>query len=173
MRMPKIFISYHRADMEYKNKIIAILREHRYPYYCVNENKNFNGLKHQDIASQICSMMDDCDVLLCIVGKETYTRPHVDWEIHTALKGGVDNRKGIVAVMLENRNDSKNKIDFNSFPNKLQDNLNYIVLEQYATIADRIDVAIDIAIKNSNDAHIQVSHKNPVMQLRSGLYFDN
>lgn len=159
--------------MKYKNKIIAILREHGYSYYCVNENKNFNGLSHQDIANQICSMMDDCDVLLCIVGKDTYTRPHVDWEIHTALKGGVDNRKGIIAVMLENRNDSKNNIDFNTFPNKLQDNLNYIVLEQYATVADRIDDAIGIAIKNSNDAHIQVTHKNPVMKLRSGLYFDN
>lgn len=145
--MPKIFISYHRADMKYKNKILAILQEHRYPYYCVNENKNFNELKHQDIASQICFMMDDCDVLLCIVGKETYARPHVDWEIHTALKGGVDNRKGIIVVMLENRNDSKNNIDFNTFPNRLQDNLNYIVLEQYATIADRIDDAINIAIK--------------------------
>lgn len=110
--------------------------------------------------------------MFCI-GKETYARPHVDWEIHTALKGGVDNRKGIIAVMLENRNDSKNNIDFDTFPNKLQDNLNYIVLEQYATIANRIDDAIDIAIKNSNDAYIQVTHKNPVMQLRLGLYFDN
>lgn len=171
--MPKIFISYHRADMKYKDKIVSLLREHGYPYFCVNENKNFNGWSHQNIANHICSKMDDCDVLLCIVGKETYSRPHVDLEIHTALKGGVDSRKGIIAVMLENRMDSKNDIDFNTFPTKLQKNINYIVLEQYATIADRIDDAIDAAIENSINARIQVTHRNPVMQLRSGLYFDN
>ena len=171
--MPKIFISYHRADMKYKNRIVTILREHGYPYYCVDENKNFNGLSHQDIANKICSMMHDCDVLLCIVGKETYARPHVDWEIHTALKGNINTRKGIVAVMLETRTDNKNDIDLDTFTTKLQENINYIVLEQYATIAGRIDDAIDTAIENSNNPRKQATHKNPVMQLRSGLYFDN
>ena len=173
MCMPKIFISYHRADMKYKNNIVAILREHGYHVYCVNEKTNFNGLSHQDIANRICSMMDDCDILLCIVGKETYTRPHVDWEIHTALKGNIDKRKGIIAVMLENRRDSKNDVNLQTFPTKLQENFDYIVLEQYATIEGRIDGAIDAALENSKDARIHVTHRNPVMKLRTGLYFDN
>lgn len=171
--MPKIFVSYHRADMKYKNKIVSILRECGYQVYCVNEKVNFNGLKHQDIVNRICLMMDDCDVLLCIVGRETYTRPHVDWEIHTALKGDIYSRKGIIAVMLENRKDSKNAINLQTFPTKLQENFDYIVLEQYATIKERIDGAIETALENSKDVHIQVTHKNPVMKLRTGLYFDN
>lgn len=173
MSLPKVFISYHRADMKYKKYIETLLCEHGYPFYCVNENKNFNGLSHQNIAIKICSIMDDCDVLLCIVGKETYARPHVDWEIHSALKGDTINRKGIVAIMLENRQDSKNNIDFNTFPTKLQENLNYIVLEQFATIEGRIDYAINTAMENKNNTKIQITHRNPVMKLKSGLYFDN
>ena len=173
MRSPKIFISYHRADKKYKNAIVEILEEYGYRYFCVDENEIFNGWNHQRIADYICSKMEDCDVLLCIVGKETYERPHVDWEIHTALKGGMKNRKGIVAVLLENRNDSKNNIDYNTFPTKLQENLDYIVLEQYASIGDRIEQAIDLAIENRDDSSMQVTHKNPVMQLRSGKYYDN
>jgi len=173
MRRPKIFISYHRADRKYKNAIVEILEEYGYRYFCVDENEIFNGWNHQRIADYICSKMEDCDVLLCIVGKETYERPHVDWEIHTALKGGVENRKGIVAVMLEKRQDCINNIDYNTFPTKLQKNLDYIVLEQYASISDRIEQAIEVAIANRNDDKIQVTHKNPVMQIRSGKYYDN
>ena len=173
MSKPKIFISYHRADKKYKEKIIEILKKHNYRYFCVDENESFNGWPHQKIADSICSMMDDCEVLLCIVGRETYSRPHVDWEIHTALKGVVGERKGIVAVMLENRMDSKNYIDFNTFSTKLEKNLNYVILEQFATIDRKIDSAVALALSNRNDKYIQVTHKNPVMQLRAGKYYDN
>ncbi|MCH5259209.1 MAG: toll/interleukin-1 receptor domain-containing protein [Lachnospiraceae bacterium] len=173
MRKPKIFISYHRADKKYKDKIVSMLRERHYNYYEVDENTSFNGLKHQNIASQICAKVDDCDVLLCIVGKETFSRPHVDWELHAALKGDVKSRKGIIAVMLENRQDNKNDIDLNTFPTKLQENMDYIVLEQYATISGRIDYAVNLAENNRRDRRLQITHRNPVMELKSGLYFDN
>ncbi len=173
MRKPKIFISYHRADRKYKETIVEILKQYGYRYFCVDENESFNGWNHQHIADHICSKMKDCDILLCIVGKDTYTRPHVDCEIHTALKGGVENRKGIVAVMIENRRDNKNNVDLDTFPTKLQENHDYIVLEQYASIGDRIEQAIDLAIENKDDSRIQVTHKNPVMKLRAGKYYDN
>lgn len=173
MNKPKIFVSYHRADKKYKDKILEILAGLRYRYFCVDEDESFNGWTHQHIADHICSKMGDCDVLLCIVGKETYSRPHVDWEIHTALKGGIGKRRGIVAVMLEKRQDSINDIDYDTFPTKLQENLEYIVLEQYASIENRIEYAIETAIENRDDNSIAVTHKNPVMQLRAGKYYDN
>ena len=173
MSNPKIFISYHRADRKYKDKIINILKKHNYKYFCVDENKSFDGLTHQHIADFICSEMKDCDVLLCLVGRETFSRPHVDWEIHTALKGIVGERKGIVGVMLENREDSKNEIDLNTFPTKFKDNFDYVVLEQFASINNRIEYAVNLAMKNRDDYRIQVTHKNRVMQLRSGKYYDN
>lgn len=173
MKKPKIFISYHRADRKYKDKILEILDEYGYRYFCVDEEESFNGWNHQHIADYICSEMEDCKVLLCIVGRKTFRRPHVDWEIHTALKGGVGERKGIVAVMLENRQDSKKDIDYETFPTKLQENLDYIVLEQFASIESQIDSAVDCALENRNDKYIPVTHKNPVMPLRAGKYYDN
>ncbi len=173
MPKPKIFISYHRADNKYKDTIVQILKKYGYHYFSVNENKNFNGWKHQHIADYICSEMENCDILLCIVGKDTYSRPHVDFEIHTALKGDVGERKGIIAVMLETRYDSKNNINYNTFPTKLKDNFDYIVLEQYASIATRIEKAIERANKNRNDIRIQTTHKNRVMELRTDKYYDN
>lgn len=173
MNKPKIFVSYHRADKKYKDKVVEFLSEFGYGYFCVDEDESFNGWKHQHIADYICSKMKDCDVLLCIVGKETYSRPHVDWEIHTALKGGIGKRKGIVVVMLEKRQDSINNIDDDTFPTKLQENLEYIVLEQFASIEKRIEYAIETAIKNRDDNGLAVTHRNPVMQLRAGKYYDN
>ncbi len=75
--------------------------------------------------------------------------------------------------MLETRYDSKNNINYNTFPTKLKDNFDYIVLEQYASIATRIEKAIERANKNRNDIRIQTTHKNRVMELRTDKYYDN
>jgi hypothetical protein len=168
----KVFISYHRQDSQYKNYIISILEENNIQYYVVPENFNVDGLHHQHIASQIIGNMNDCDILICIVGRLTHTRPHVDWEIHQGLRGGVGVRRGIVAIMLETRGDSKNNINLETFPVRLAQNTNYIVIEQFATIRDRLLKALETARINRSKVRLQTNHGNPVMQLRSGRYFD-
>ncbi len=107
-----------------------------------------------------------------LIGKDTYSRPHVDNEIHEALKGDIGKRKGIVAVMLENRLDSKNSINLKTFPVKLAQNLNYIVLEQFASIRENIVKAINLAYENSKNKNIQTNHSNNVMHLKSGKYYE-
>ncbi|MCM1223035.1 MAG: TIR domain-containing protein [Muribaculaceae bacterium] len=168
----KVFISYHRADTKFKEKLVAILDYNGIPYYCVPTNANFDGWSHNEIAGYIRQELKDCDTFLCIVGKETYSRPHVDNEIHEALKGAVGKRKGIVAVMLENRLDNKNKINFDTFPVKLAQNLKYIVLEQFSSINDNILKALNLAEENSKNKNIQTNHSNHVMALRSGKYYE-
>ena len=59
MPKPKIFISYHRADNKYKDTIVQILKKYGYRCFSINENKNFNGWKHQHIADYICSEMEN------------------------------------------------------------------------------------------------------------------
>lgn len=66
-------------------------------------------------------------MLLCLIGKETYSRPHVDHEIHAALKGGIGERLGIVGVHLPKRTDNLQAIELNTFHTKLWENKNYIV----------------------------------------------
>lgn len=168
----KIFISYHRKDTKYKNRIIDILEANDIDYYCVPDEKDFSGWNHQRISQFICAELKKCEILLCVVGEETYSRPHVDIEIHSALKGNVSDRKGIIAVMLEKRKDNKNNINYNTFPTKLAKNEKYIVLEQFASFHATVRDVIQQALAKKNNSKLQVTHKNSVMQLRSGKYYE-
>lgn len=168
----KVFISYHRADTKARERIEKLLKCNQISYYAVSQNVNFDGKHHQYIKDTILQGMNGCNVLLCIVGQETYQRPHVDWELHEALKGDVNTRKGILVVMLEKRMDSKNNINYESFPNRLQDNADYIVIEQNASLQDRLVNALQEALERSNDKTIQTKNTRKLMQLRSGKYYD-
>lgn len=168
----KVFISYHRADTKAREHIEDLLKDNDIPFYAVPKDVNFDGEHHQYIKDTILQGMNDCDVLLCIVGKDTYTRPHVDWELHEALKDNIHTRRGILAVMLEKRGDSKNNIDYAIFPNRLEDNEDYIVIEQYASLQDRLKDALDKALDNSRNKDMQVNNSRLPMQLRQGKYFD-
>lgn len=168
----KVFISYHRADTKAREHIENLLKDNDIPFYAVPKNVNFDGENHQYIKDTILQEMDGCDVLLCIVGKDTYTRPHVDWELHEALKGDTKTRRGVLAVMLEKRGDSKNNIDYATFPNRLEDNEDYVVIEQYASLQDRVKNALDKALNNSRNKDMQVNNSRLPMQLRQGKYFD-
>ena len=81
-------------------------------------------------------------------------------------------RRGVLAVMLEKRGDSKNNINYATFPNRLQDNEDYIILEQYASLQDRLVDALNKTLDNKNDKNIQTINKRKLMQLRSGKYYD-
>lgn len=173
MKNTKIFISYHRADTKYRQKLESILKEKRIEYYAVPENAQFDGQNHQNIKDQIISCMSDCSIVICLIGQETYSRPHVDWEIHAALRGGVEERKGLIAVMLEVRGDSKNNIDYETFPNRIQDNEEYAVIEQFASLSERLSYAIEVAENNRKNEKLNVDNSRKLMSLRSKLYYDN
>mgnify|MGYP000931722450 CR=1 FL=1 len=168
----KVFISYHRADSSYREKLENILTSHNIDYYVVPEEKIFDGKSHEFIKTYIINKMKKCDVLICLIGKDTYKRPHVDHEMHAALKGGIEKRKGIVAVMLETRDDRINNIDPNTFPTKIQQNKDFVVLTQFASLHNNFSKLINKAYENAKDETIQVDHTNPCMKLRSGKYYD-
>lgn len=169
----KVFISYHRADTKQRELLEEILDENDIDCYAVPQNMNLSGLNHQIIKDRILSKMSDCDAVICLVGTETYTRGHVDWELHEALKGGAGYRKGIVAVLLETREDNKNDIDYETFPARLTDNEDYIVIEQFASFHQRVLEAIDEAVDRSRNKNYLIDNKRKPMQLRSKLYYDN
>lgn len=168
----RVFISFHRKDIKYKNKIAELLGLNGIKYYHVPDDKNFDGCSHQQILQYVREKMESCDMFLCVVGTDTYRRPHVDNEIHEALKGTIDNRRGIVVVLLEERGDSKNNIDEETFPVKLMQNIDYIVVEQFASISKRIVFALNKAKENSRNRKLLNNHSNNVMELRKGKYYD-
>ncbi len=169
----RVFLSYHRADTKYKNKLENILADKDIDYYVVSENADFNGWSHQEIAEYITKYMSNCTVTLCIIGQETYTRAHVDYEIHETLKGKLCERKGLVGIMLENRGDSKNDINYEIFPQRISDNEEYTVLEQWSTIEKRVVDAIDLAQQSRCNNYIHVNNKRALMPFRKRKYYDN
>lgn len=171
----RIFISYHRKDGHKKDELEDLLLENNYKVSSIDEDHIFDGKKHQEIAQICIDEIEDCDVTICIVGKETYKRSHVDHEIKATLRGGFEYRRGLIALMLEDRGDSKNDIDLNTFPNRIQDNItddfDYCVLEQWASIKDRLREAIDEA-EFRRTQHINVKNNRGLMELRKGKYYN-
>ena len=169
----KVFISYHRADGAYRRKTENILRSHNIDYYVVPENINFNGQSAENIKTFLCEKTKQCDVLLCLIGKETYSRPHVDHEIHTALKGNIGDRLGIVGVHLPKRKDTLRALDLNTFPTTLWDNKDYVVWTEWRDLNDNVSRLVETAYIRSTDRGFQTNHSNPCMPLRQSRYYDN
>lgn len=169
----KVFISYHRADTKYRHKLENILNNAGIDYYAVPEDADFNGKRAETIKTYICNRLKECDVMICLIGKETYKRPHVDREIHTALKGEPGVRLGIVGVLLDNRGDSLDNINLSTFPSKLWDNKSYVVWTEYKDLNSKVNELIEQAKINSCNRKIQTTHKNPCMPLKATLYYDN
>ena len=169
----KVFISYHRADTKYRHKVENILNNAGIDYYAVPEDADFNGKKAEAIKTFICNRLKECDVMMCLIGRETYKRPHVDREIHTALKGEPGVRLGIIGVLLDTRGDTLKDIDLKSFPVKLWDNKNYVVWTEYKDLNRDIVELVKQAANNSHNKNLQTNHSNPCMPLRATLYYDN
>jgi hypothetical protein len=166
----KLFISYHLADTKHVKKIKKKLKDHGIDYYSVPENADFTGLHNEEISKFILKQMSDCHILLCIVGKETYKRPHVDYEIHHALKGGVGKRLGIISVFLESRQDTIYDINYGTFPPRLLDNINYILLVQNASLFNQIDDCITQTKSNRNNPKLEVNNTRKCMKLPNQYY---
>ncbi len=169
----KVFISYHRADTSYRRKLENILQNYKIDYYAVPEDADFNGKKAESIRNFLCNKLKKCDVLICLIGKETYSRPHVDREIHTALKGEIGIRLGIVGVHLPSRKDSLSSVDLSTFPMKLWDNKEYVVWCEWNDLNSSIKDLVEVAYNRSYDNKYQTNHKNPCMPLREKGYYDN
>ena len=172
----KIFISYHRKDSSKASDLQEILIDHNYSVVMIDEDYDFDGEYHDHIAQICVDEITPCDVVICLVGTETYSRAHVDHELKKAFKGGIGNRKGVIAVMLEERGDSKNNIDYSTFPNRLQDNQteqhDYIIIEQFGSFYERVNDAIDDAIDISVDERSNPKNNRYLMELRKGKYYD-
>jgi len=170
----KVFISYHRSDSKQKNILVNFLIKKRINYYVVDEMFSFNGLYHQEIASIVVSNMEDCDVTICLIGKETYSRPHIEHELKATLKGEPGVRKGLVGLLLESREDTINALDKQTLPDRIRENLdnNYVVLGQFASFRDKLEGYI----KKANQIRrkdISVKNNFRLKELRNGLYYNS
>ena len=127
----KVFISYHHAnDQYYKEELEKIYCE--YMDYCISKSvkdgdidDNLPDEKIREIIRD--NYLKDSSVTIVLVGKDTWKRKHVDWEIYSSLYDGVKNkRNGLIGVLLPTYPDYdpiKNTYNPYTIPPRLYDNI--------------------------------------------------
>ena len=100
MATKKVFISYdYDNDRDYKNLLIAWSKNSDFDFF-VNDQSTDISINSTDSAvvkRAISTAINGSTYFLCLVGKQTYKSPWVDWEIKKAIELG----KRLVVVKID------------------------------------------------------------------------
>lgn len=102
----KVFISYHHTpgDQEYRNRFEALFDEHH--EILVNKSVQIgdidSNLKTETVRQKIRDeYIADATVTIVLIGKYTWQRKHVDWEIASSIRDTMHNpRNGLLGIFL-------------------------------------------------------------------------
>ena len=103
----KVFVSYHHArDQKYADMLRAALADDMVDK-SVHERDIDDRIKTATIRQKIRDdFIADASVTIVLVGPETYTRKHVDWEIGSSLRKTKNHpRCGLLGILLPNHPD--------------------------------------------------------------------
>lgn len=163
MTKHKVFISYyHKDDEYYRNKFEELFGD-----LFINKSVNLGDIS-DDLSTDYIKRLireeyiSDSSVVLVLVGKNTYCRKHVDWEIYAGLL----NNAGLISLALPTH-DSYQKDEYlaETIPPRLHDNLKsgyakfYDWTENKSEIKKLINLAFDnreIKRDNKNNSRIQM-----------------
>ena len=110
--MHKVFISYyHDEDQYYKDKLIEFAEENDvFIDASVDTGDISDKLSDEAIREKIRDgYLKDSTVTIVLIGSETQSRKHVDWEIYSSMYDGAVNKKsGIIAIVLPETKDPLN-----------------------------------------------------------------
>jgi hypothetical protein len=102
--MHRVFISYHHANDEYYKEQLLLLNEQYNIFldWSVDTGDIDDDLPDEAIRELIRDKyLRDSTVTIVLVGTETKTRKHVDWEIYSSMYDGRVNKKsGILVITL-------------------------------------------------------------------------
>jgi len=169
----KVFVSYHHEnDEKYRN-----LFEKEFGTIYVSKSVEIGdidpNLKTETIRQKIRDeYLRDSTVSVVLVGKETWKRKHIDWEIGSSLRHTEFNpRSGLLGIILPTRTDfGKNKkFDPYTLPPRLYDNIEceyskiYDWPERSSSLMTWIDDAYKIKDKKNPD-----NSRKPFANNRSG-----
>ena len=100
----RVFISYyHHEDQGYKNELVKMGEKYEtFLDWSVDTGAISEDLSDQTIRQKIRDeYLRDSTVTIVLVGKNTWRRKHVDWEIYSSMIDGQVNKKsGIIVVNL-------------------------------------------------------------------------
>ena len=167
-----IFMSYHRTDTNEMEDIKEELKNKGYNMFSVKTTYKFDGKRHNDIFSMIGMRLKSCNVMVYLVGQESYSRPHCEHELRLALKGNAQRRKGIVAILLESRKDNIASLDKNITSSRIYENESYIVLTTKNEFLKNPKKYIDKSVLRKLNLDVSIVNNQEVPKFRKGLYYD-
>lgn len=124
----KVFISFHSADLIYKDKFEKLFHD----TFQVIISRSVNS---EDIADNLLTntirqiirdeYLRDSSVTVVLVGQNTWQRKHVDWEINSSLRDTEYNpRSGLIGIILPTYSGYvSNNYNKHTIPPRLSDNL--------------------------------------------------
>ncbi len=125
----KVFISYHHAnDSEYKEELVDIFGDALDGFVDKSvSDGDINEYLTDDRVRQIIrdDFIRDATVTMVLIGRETWGRKHVDWEIGSSIRDTKHNpRTGLVGIILPSHPDfGKNNYTTDIIPPRLHDNV--------------------------------------------------
>ena len=98
-RKRRLFISFHAEDIKQIQgfRLMSYNESIQLDYYDLSVTEAINSEKSSYVRAQIKQKIQNCSVLVCLIGNGTAWREWVDWEIRTAKAL----RKGICGVKLK------------------------------------------------------------------------
>lgn len=122
--MHKAFISFHHKNDQWDRDKFERLFSHLFINKSVADGE-ISADTSDDYTKALIqgNYLSDASVCVVLVGKETYKRKHVDWEISGAITNKVGGRSGIVGICLPDHPDyGKNSYAADFTPSRLVDN---------------------------------------------------
>lgn len=164
----KVFIShYHADDAEVKKFVDKFTKEYEifipkivgadYDTEIDSENSDYIMRKIRE------DYLTDSTVTIVLIGKDTWGRKYVDWEIASTLRNDPNNkRSGLIGIFLSGRNSDNTKI-----PERLQDNIDsgYADLYEYPTMPHtQLENWIEKAFEKRENEGDKVNNTRPLYQ---------
>ncbi len=162
----KVFVSYHHAnDQGYRNRFEELFAN----VYDIMDSRSVGigdiprGLNTDEVSRRIRdNNLRDSTVTVVLVGKDTWRRMHVDWEIAATVRDTYANdRSGLMGILLP-AHPSFGKDDYDPYtiPPRLHDNVECGFAELYDWNESSNDVAgwIDSAFRRRDSVNPDNSH---------------
>lgn len=121
----KVFVSFHEKDIEYKEKFVRLMEDRIIDKSVDTRDIDDTGLKTTRVRQIIRDeYIRDASVTIVLIGRCTWQRKHVDWEIGSSLRKTKRNsRCGLLGILLPNHpNYQTKKINPLLLPPRFADN---------------------------------------------------
>ena len=109
---PKVFISYyHEDDQQYKDRLVQALESKSVDKSVSQGDVHDEGLHLDEIRRRIRDdHIADATVTIVLIGRCTWQRKHVDWEVSASIIGRRNNlRCGLLGLLLPSHPDYRKR----------------------------------------------------------------